>query len=99
MSITIIWTYVVADAARAAFEAAYGPNGDWAQLFRKGEGYLGTELLRKADGGYATLDRWRSEADFDAFKQRFGAEYAALDAVCEKLTSAEQKIGVFGSVD
>jgi hypothetical protein len=31
------------------FEKAYGPDGDWARLFRRGDGYLGTELLRDRD--------------------------------------------------
>ena len=31
------------------FERVYGPEGDWAQFFRTGRGYVGTELLRDVE--------------------------------------------------
>ena len=43
--IAILWRYRVKPEHRAEFESAYGPNGDWARLFRRHEHYLGTELL------------------------------------------------------
>ena len=43
--IAILWRYRVKPEHREAFEAAYGPDGDWARLFRRHEHYLGTELL------------------------------------------------------
>ncbi|HEY9553463.1 antibiotic biosynthesis monooxygenase family protein [Allosphingosinicella sp.] len=94
----IVWRYEVADAHRESFEQAYGPGGDWAQLFGTAGGFIGTELL--VDGGehYMTLDRWRSEADFEAFQVRAGDAYRALDARCETLTSREERIGAFSVV-
>ena len=59
----------VADGDHAAFEELYGPNGAWASLMTRADGYLGTELLR-GDGGrgrYVTLDRWASGADHARF--------------------------------
>jgi hypothetical protein len=65
----------------AAFEAAYSPEGAWAQLFAPRLSYLGTELLRDAyiPGGYLTIDRWASEEDFRAFRKDHDQEYETLD--------------------
>ena len=54
----IIWRYRVAEARRRDFEAAYGPDGDWARLFRQAPGFGGTELLSEGRGRYVTIDRW-----------------------------------------
>jgi heme-degrading monooxygenase HmoA len=90
-----VWRYRVADHARAAFERAYGSDGDWARLFARGEGYLGTQLLRDAHDGAAwmTLDRWRDAAAWQAFRARFAAEYDALDRACATLTEDERDLG------
>ena len=42
--IALVFSYEVSDAAE--FERVYGPEGDWAEFFRRGRGYVGTELLR-----------------------------------------------------
>lgn len=96
-----LWRYRVAEAHRAEFERRYGSDGDWARLFRAGDGYLGTQLLRDplAAGVYMTLDRWRSDADLQSFLARFGAAYAALDARCDALTEAEEDLGQFEDLD
>ena len=44
--IATIWRFHVRSDALAAFEATYGPRGDWARLFARQDGYGGTELLR-----------------------------------------------------
>jgi len=93
--IAILWTYRIEPGRAALFEAIYGPNGNWAQLFCQAEGYRGTELLREGDGRYATIDRWNSAADLERFKQRFAEDYERLDARCEALTEAEEFIGIF----
>ena len=95
---TIVWKFRPRKDASASFEAAYGPSGDWAEFFRSGEGYLGTELLRSADGSYVTIDRWRSEADFERFRDRRGGEFALLDRACEELTESETPLGRFETV-
>jgi len=66
----VVWQFEIAEEKIAAFEAAYGPEGVWAQLFRTSPNYLGTELLRDAyiPGSYLTIDRWASEDDFRAFR-------------------------------
>lgn len=91
----IVWRYEVADATRAAFERVYGHDGDWARLFATAEGFIGTELLVGGDGSYITLDRWRSQADFEAFQAAAREAYRALDEQCEALTVREERIGAF----
>lgn len=93
--IAILWRYRVKPEHRAAFEAAYGPDGDWARLFRRHEHYLGTELLRGGEGDYLTIDRWRSEADFADFMAANRADYDALDAATEGWTEEEVRLGVW----
>jgi hypothetical protein len=93
----IVWSFDVKPASVEAFERAYGPGGDWAQLFGKDPAYLGAALLRDVDtqGRYLTIDGWSSRRDFQRFHEAFRAEYLALDARCERLTEREQLVGVF----
>jgi heme-degrading monooxygenase HmoA len=59
------------------FEAAYGPQGEWAQLFAGARGYIGTELLRDVEqpGRYVVIDRWESADAYNAFLESHRAEY------------------------
>lgn len=77
----IIWEYVVRQGHEIEFETAYGPDGEWAALFRQGDGHLGTELLRATNDRrvYQTIDRWTSAIVYHAFMKKWAAEYAALD--------------------
>lgn len=93
--IVSIWRYRVLEGHEAEFERIYGPAGEWAQLFGRAAGYLGTELLRGGDSEYVTIDRWRDQASWDGFKAALGDEYLALDARCEALTVDEQALGLF----
>ena len=93
--IALVWRFDVRAQHREAFEAAYGPEGDWARLFARGEGFRGTELLRGGDGAYLTIDRWRSAEDFDAFIAAHRADYEALDRTMRDWTLAEERIGAF----
>jgi hypothetical protein len=99
-TIVRVWRYRVAEPHRLEFERRYGADGDWARLFRQGDGYLGTQLLRDPleAGVYLTLDRWRNAADFHRFLARFGAQYAVLDRVCDALTSEEHDLGQYEDV-
>ena len=58
---------------------------------------MGTDLLRDVaePSSYVTVDRWRSRRDLERFRERFAAEYRALDARCERLTMNEVLIGEF----
>lgn len=91
----LVWRFETDAGRRAEFEAAYGPEGLWARLFRQGDGYLGTELLAEVGGScrYVTIDRWVSRGSYDAFRLRHAAEYASLDARCSALTLREAFLG------
>ncbi|WP_133500615.1 antibiotic biosynthesis monooxygenase family protein [Cognatilysobacter terrigena] len=101
MAYVYMWAFdVVADNA-SEFERHYGPEGTWARLFLRAPGYIGTLLLMdpSTSGRYVTIDRWRDEAAFDAFRTTFATEYEQLDRECEHLTLREQALGVFDEVD
>jgi 8-oxo-dGTP pyrophosphatase MutT (NUDIX family) len=96
----IVWEFRVRAGREAEFESAYGPDGDWARLFRRDPAYRGTSLLR--DGAverrYVTIDRWASRAANDDFRERWRAEYEALDRRCESLTEHEAALGRYDTV-
>ncbi len=73
---TIVWQFAVEERNAEAFVAAYGPTGDWADLFRRAKGFRGTTLLRDAADPlrFVTVDRWDSVGDFERFQQVFGGE-------------------------
>jgi heme-degrading monooxygenase HmoA len=93
----VVWQFEIAEDNIAAFEAAYGPDGAWALLFRTSPKYLGTELLRDAyiPGLYLTIDRWASEEDFRAFRKQHDQDYEVLDRTCDALTAHETRIGAY----
>ena len=97
--IAIIWRFEVHAAHRLAFEAAYGPTGEWARLFARSGGFRGCELLRAEDGSYLTIDVWRAKADYDAFLADHRADYDALDKVAQAWTRAEHRIGEYEVVE
>jgi hypothetical protein len=89
-----VWDYEVPVRAQPAFRAGYPSQGDWTELFGRAEGYLGTELYRDADrhDHFLTVDRWRTERDWHAFRERFGADYAALDARFDGVATEERAL-------
>ena len=93
----VVWQFEIAEDKVAGFEAAYGPEGAWAQLFRTSPDYKGTELLRDAyvPGSYLTIDRWTSEEAFRAFRKDHDGEYEVLDRQCDALTSRETRVGAY----
>ena len=95
----VVWQFEIAEEKIAAFEAAYGPEGDWARLFRTSPDYHGTELLRDAyvPGSYLTIDRWASEDAFRAFRRDHDADYEKLDRTCDDLTQKETRIGAYNA--
>ena len=93
----VVWQFEIAEEKIAAFEAAYSPDGSWAELFGRSPEYCGTELLRDVHlpGTYLTIDRWTSEGAFRAFRREHDADYEALDRACDALTSRETRIGAY----
>ncbi len=93
----VVWQFEIAEENVTAFEAAYGAEGAWAQLFRVSAEYKGTELLRDAyvPGSYLTIDRWTSEEAFRTFRKEHDSEYEALDRQCDALTAKELRVGAY----
>ena len=92
-----IWQFRVPPDRADEFREVYGPNGDWAMLFRREIGFLGTELLHSSEHPsiYLTLDTWESPEAWAAFLRAWGDDYVALDRRCDALTISEGEIGSF----
>lgn len=94
---TYIWEYRVKPEHQDAFEHAYGPHGEWVSLFRKGSGYISTELhqdINQSDR-FITIDCWTSKEAFHKFKKQFHDEFITLDKRFEALIASENHIGDF----
>jgi len=96
----IIWEYRVKADRVAEFEKIYSTTGAWAELFKKGKGFLRTELLRdeKHPHLFITIDQWASSEDYESFLSQWKSEYAILDTQCEGLTEQETLLGKWESV-
>ncbi len=96
----ILWEFHVNPGSQLEFERVYGPGGDWAQLFRSGPGYVGTELIKDASNPnrYVTVDFWCSRADYETFRQQRAEEYQRVDQRCEQMTEKERALGTFERV-
>jgi heme-degrading monooxygenase HmoA len=94
-----IWQFRVPSEKADEFRLIYGPDGDWAKLFRREAGFLGTELLHSTTHPniFLTIDRWDTVESWAAFLRAWGEEYAALDRRCKSLTVSEGEIGNFQS--
>ena len=93
----IVWEFTIRAEGANEFEAIYGPQGEWAVLFAKGEGYRETKLLRDISNPsrYVTLDFWTSREAYERFRRAHEGDYIALDQRCERLTVKEHKLGEF----
>jgi heme-degrading monooxygenase HmoA len=93
----ILWRFRPLVGQEREFENAYGSSGDWASLFSRGNGYLGTQLLRHTDDPreYLTVDRWVSRAAYETFLGHFGDEYRQLDDRLQGLAEKETLLGTF----
>ena len=96
-SYAIMWEFMIEPALSDEFEQAYHPEGEWAELFRCSPDYIKTELLHDTDHPerYITIDYWRSEDAYAAFKEGYHDEYEGLDRKCEPLTLTETHLGNF----
>ena len=96
----VLWEFLVRAGMEKEFENVYGPEGEWAQCFRRGQGYFGTELSRDLTNPqrYVTIDFWRSQAAYEAFKLQHAAAYTAIDKKCQQFTMSERELGRFERV-
>lgn len=93
--------FVVASGREAEFEAVYGQQGPWVELFQRDPAFLGTELCRDVANPrrYFTFDRWTSYEACRTFRERSREEYEALDATCRPLVAEERYLGDFERVE
>ncbi len=96
--IALVFRYETRDAE--AFEQAYGPEGEWAQFFRRGRGYIGTELLRDLEepGRYLVVDRWESADAYNAFLAEHREEYLRRGDEARIHYVQELRFGTFENV-
>jgi heme-degrading monooxygenase HmoA len=96
--IALAFVYDVRDPP--AFEQAYGAEGEWAQFFRQGRGYVGTELLRDLEqpGRYVVVDRWESSDLYNAFVNDRREEYMRRVDESAYLYDQELRFGTFENV-
>ena len=92
-----VWKFRPPAGREDEFQAAYSGSGNWARLFEQAPGYRGTELLRPVEPGgwWLTIDRWDSQAQFEAFQDNFGVQYRGLDAELEGVAGEEVFVGAF----
>jgi heme-degrading monooxygenase HmoA len=96
--IALVFSYEVRDID--AFAEAYGPDGDWAQFFRRGAGYIGTELLHDVElpTRYLVIDRWESAEAYNAFATEQRDEYMRRVDDTRFLYEQELRFGTFANV-
>jgi len=94
---TVIWQYQINPAYRQEFEALYGQEGEWIQLFKNSSEFIETEFYqcREDSERYITIDKWVSEEAYRNFKATHADEYAALDSQADESTNRESLIGTF----
>lgn len=82
------------------FERAYGPDGEWAEFFRGGDGYVGTELLRDVEnpGRYLVIDRWDSREAYGQFVASHRDEYMRRVDESAFHYDSELRFGTFENV-
>ena len=92
-----IWEFLVRPEMLSQFDQAYGPEGAWVRLFRQGEGYLRTELVRDVSVSlrYVTLDFWKSRDAYESSREKYAVQYKEIDVQCGELTEREEQIGWF----
>jgi hypothetical protein len=92
-----VWEYQVKAGCEAEFIQAYGPDGEWARLFRRSPEFMGVELLGSVGNPtrFFTLDHWGSATGMEAFLAANATAYDVLDRRFSGLTVWERRIGGF----
>jgi len=95
-----VWSFIVRPEFAKEFQAAYGPDGDWARFFRSDPEYFRTRLLKDRENPtrFVTIDFWTSYEACISFRDRFRAQFDSLDKSFERFTVEEVQIGSFDVV-
>jgi heme-degrading monooxygenase HmoA len=93
-----VFRYEVRDPEE--FERAYGPEGEWAQFFRRGRGYIGTELLHDVEEPerFLVVDRWESIDAYNTFIAEHQPEYLRRTDETRFYYVQELRFGTFENV-
>jgi heme-degrading monooxygenase HmoA len=96
--IAIVFRYEARDADD--FKRAYGPEGEWAQFFRQGQGYIGTELLNDVEEPerFLVIDRWESIEAYNGFIAERQEEYLRRSDETRFYYVQELRFGTFENV-
>jgi heme-degrading monooxygenase HmoA len=96
--LALLFSYEARDPEE--FERAYGPEGDWDEIFRQGPGYIGTELLRDVEnpGRYLVVDRWESREAYQRFVEERREEYMRRVDESAFHFDSELRLGTFENV-
>ena len=97
--IALVFSYEVVRES-AEFERVYGTDGEWASFFRRGRGYIGTELLRDVEvqGRFLVIDRWESADAYNAFVAAHREEYMERVDATRFHYDSELRFGTFETV-
>jgi uncharacterized membrane-anchored protein YitT (DUF2179 family)/quinol monooxygenase YgiN len=90
----VAWRFEVNPDHLDEFKKEYGPDGSWAKLFQRADGYLKTDLLPSTTNPieFTTVDYWGSKEAFDKFKATYQEDYERLDKQFARLTTREERI-------
>ena len=93
----VVREFQVKREREAEFMAAYGPDGEWARLFRRSPEFLGLELVESVGSPrrFMTFDHWASANGFEAFCVANAIAYESLNQRLQGLTEWERRIGGF----
>ena len=96
--IALVFVYDVSQPDE--FQRVYGPDGEWAQFFRQGRGYVGSELLRDVEqpGRFLVVDRWESSDTYNTFVEQHREEYMRRVDETVFLYDHELRFGTFENV-
>ncbi len=96
--LAIVFTYEARDPEE--FERVYGAGGEWAEFFRQGAGYIGTELQRDLEtpGRYLLIDRWESREAYQTFVDSHRDDYMRRVDDTVFYYEQELRIGTFENV-
>jgi uncharacterized membrane-anchored protein YitT (DUF2179 family) len=90
----VAWRFRVKPEHIIEFKREYGPDGAWARLFQRGDGYVKTDLIpTHADPSeFTTVDYWKTKDHHERFLAENQQEYDELDQRFSTLTTHEERI-------
>jgi hypothetical protein len=81
----------------------FGPSGIWKEFLGRVDGFIGTEIRCESDveGRYRVLDFWTLHWKFEAFRERFAAEYERFNqlVLAEGLVQRQEIVGTYYETD